>query len=214
MKFFDIFPTFSESPYSYTLVPVVMICSTIGFYYKPFFHALILHPYEIANGKRTHTLFTSALIHRGWLHLLFNCIVIFSLVYDMTSILKQEFGQTVSYLVTPILVLTLIVLPNLCQTYLHRKNFIFTSIGASGLSLGLYGFSALFFPLQKINHLFVPWIHNSAQYWIYILLLLILSSFIKNTKINRSLHLIAFILGSVLALLISPYTVELREAFN
>jgi len=213
MKFFDIFPTFAEAPYSYIVVPIILVCSIIGFYNKSFFHALILHPYEIARGKRIHTLLTSALVHRNGIHLLFNCIVIFGLGYDMFGNLNQGYNTTIAYLCTPFIFLLLIILPNLIQSISEKNNFAFTSIGASGLSFGLFGFSGLFFPLQKTNHLFIPWIHNATHYWLYMLLISTLLSFIKVTRTNRQLHLVAFILGSILALIVSPYAVELKDAF-
>lgn len=208
MQFFDIFPTLQEAPYSYLVVPIMLISSIIGFYRKSYFHALILHPYEIARGKRIHTLLTSAFIHRNWLHLLFNSIVIYGLGYDTFGNIMQEFGILAAYLLTPILIILLISLPNLIQVYQERNVFHFTSVGASGLSFGLYGFSALFFPLQKINHLFIPWINNAAHYWLYILIVSILLSFIKVSKINRSLHIYAYLLGSLFAFIIRKESVS------
>ncbi|WP_245971411.1 rhomboid family intramembrane serine protease [Sphingobacterium puteale] len=213
MKFFDIFPTFTEAPYSYIVIPIILVCSIVGFYNKSFFHALILHPYEIARGKRIHTLLTSALIHRNWLHLLFNCVVIFGLGYDTCSVLNQEYSTVIAYIGTICIFFLLIVLPNLIQTFFKKNDFTFTAIGASGLSFGLFGYSALFFPLQKINHLFIPSIHNATHYWIYMLLISFLLSFIKISRINRTLHLVAFGIGSALALIISPYAIELKDAF-
>ena len=213
MKFFEIFPTFSEAPYSYIVVPIILVCSMIGFYHKPFFHALILHPYEIARGKRVHTLLTSALIHRNWPHLLFNGIVIFGLGYDMFAVLNQAYGIIIAQVFTILIFLVFIIVPNFVETLFKKKDFRFTAVGASGLSSALFGFSALFFPLQKINHLFIPWIHNATHYWLYMLLISFLLSFIKISRINRPLHLVAFILGSILALIISPYTFELKDAF-
>jgi membrane associated rhomboid family serine protease len=214
MQFFDICPTFQEAPYSYIVAPIIMISSIIGFYYKPYFYTLLLHPYEIAQGKRLHTLLTSAFIHRNWLHLLFNILIIYGLGYDMFGNIMQIHGILYAYLLTPLLFFLLIVIPNLFQVLKKRNDFYFTSIGASGLTFGLYGFSALFFPLQKINHLFIPLIHNAAQYWLYILIVLIFLSFIKISKINRSLHITAYLLGSVFALINRSESIyEFAKAF-
>lgn len=208
MQFFDVFPTFKEAPYSYIIVPIILISSIIGFYNKSYFHALILHPYEIMRGKRIHSLLTSAFIHRNWLHLLFNALIVYGLGYDMFGNIQQIYGALLSYILTPILFVLLISLPNLFQVLAKKNNFQFTSVGASGLSFGLYGFSALFFPLQKINHLFIPWIHNSTHYWLYILIISILLSFINLSKINRSLHIYAYLLGSIFAFIIRKDAIE------
>ncbi|WP_400261566.1 rhomboid family intramembrane serine protease [Sphingobacterium sp. SG20118] len=201
MQFFDVFPTFQEAPYSYIIVPILMISGILGFYTKPYFHAVLLHPYELARGKRLHTLLTSAFIHRNWIHLLFNMLIIYGLGYDMFGNIMQVYGSVSAYLLTPLLFSLLIIIPNAFLVLNKRNDFYFTSIGASGLTFGLYGFSALFFPLQKINHLFIPWIHNAAQYWLYILIVLTLLSCVKISKINRSLHIVAYLLGSIIALI-------------
>lgn len=202
MHFFDIFPAFQEAPYSYTVVPVLIISSIIGFYKISYFHNLILHPYEVARGKRLHTLFTSAFIHRSWIHLFFNTLIIYGLGYDMYGNILQVYGSVPAYLLTPLLFSLLIIIPNVFQVLKKKNDFYFTSMGASGLTFGLYGFSALFFPLQKVNHLFIPFIHNAAQYWLYILFILTLLSFIKLSKVNRLLHITAYLIGSIFALII------------
>ncbi|GHE23398.1 rhomboid family intramembrane serine protease [Sphingobacterium griseoflavum] len=204
MSLFDVLPTFYESPYSYTLVPIVLISSIIGFYRKTYFHALLLHPYEVARGKRIHTLLTSAFIHRSWLHLLFNSLIIYALAYDMFGCIKQENGLLTAALLTPCLFIILIVVPNLFQVWIKRNNFFFTSVGISGLTLGLYGFGLFFFPEQKADNIFIAWVSNSLEYWIVATVFLFLLSFIPKIGINRQLHIIAFHTGSFLALLVRP----------
>lgn len=215
MKFFDIFPTFAEAPYSYIVVPIIFVCSIIGFYNKSFFHALILHPYEIARGKRIHTLLTSALVHRNWIHLLFNCIVIFGLGYDMFGNLHQESGIIIATLFTPLLFIIMIILPNLIQYLQEKDDFTHTSIGASNLTFSLFGFSFLYFPLQPTKSFIIPFINNSAQYWLAVLLLLILLLAVPKSKINKKLHLIAYLTGSFLAIIIRPQSLlEILALFN
>lgn len=200
MSFFDVFPTFDESPYSYTIAPMLLITGIIGIYSKNFRYKLLLHPYEICRGNRRHTLLTSALVHRNWLHLLFNFFVIYGLAYDMYGCLAQEQGVWIAVFATPILFVAITVFSNLLQTLIKRNDFMFTALGASGLSFGLFGFSFFYFPLQKTSHSIFPFIKNSAHYWLYALIMMLLLSFIKQVKINRQLHIIGFLVGSLLAL--------------
>lgn len=202
MSFFDIFPTFQEAPWSYVVVPIILVSSIRGFRHKPHFHALLLHPYEVSRGKRLHTLLTSAFIHRNWLHLIFNLIVVFGLGYDMFGMLEQEYGTAATWILTPVLFILLTVVPNLAQTWAKRNDFQFTSIGASGLSSALFGFSFLFFPLEKIRHLVIPFITNSGEYWLYVLVVTILFTFNKRSTINRPLHVMGYLLGSISAIII------------
>lgn len=203
MNIFDILPYFHEAPWSYIVVPIMLITSIIGFYHKPFFHALLLHPYEVYRGKRLHTLLTSAFAHRNWLHLLNNLFIIYGFGYDMFGNIEQEKNTLTAYILTPILFSSIIVVPNLIQTIVKRQDFLFTAVGASGLSFGLYGFSALYFPLQKMRNLFLPSINNMFETWCLALLFLFSLTFIfRNGIVNRQLHISAFVWGSILALLI------------
>lgn len=148
MNIFDVLPYFHEAPWSYIVVPIMLVTSIVGFYYKPFFHALLLHPYEVYRGRRLHTLLTSAFVHRNWLHLVNNLIIIFGLTYDLFGNLKQEYQKLTAYTLTPFLIIVFIILPNLIQIYVKKDNFFYTAVGASGLSFGLYGFSAWFYPFK------------------------------------------------------------------
>ncbi|WP_164112875.1 rhomboid family intramembrane serine protease [Sphingobacterium luzhongxinii] len=208
MSLFDIFPTFAEAPYSYIVVPIMLVSSVIGFYHKPYFHALLLHPYEVYRGKRLHTLLTSAFVHRNWLHLINNLLIIYGLGYDMFGNIDQEYGLFAAYVWSPILWFALIVLPNVVQTLSKKDDFIFTAVGASGLSFGLYGFSALFFPLQKMGNFILPFVTNMFHNWLFGLVIVFLLSVLnRNRIVNSRLHLSAYFIGGILGFFVRPSAV-------
>ncbi|MGJ1266195.1 rhomboid family intramembrane serine protease [Sphingobacterium spiritivorum] len=212
---FDILPTPAESPWSYTLVPVIIICSIIGFYYKPFFYKLLLHPYEICRGKRWHTLFTSALVHRSWIHLLVNVVLIYALLYDLFGLIKQEHGVITANICSFLFIVGFISIPNILLSVSKKNDFTFTAVGASGLTFALYGFSAMFFPLESRGSFLIKVVKNSGQYWLYFLAIILCLSFIKSLSINRKLHLVAFIIGSVCVYLIRPSAfIEFCKSLN
>ncbi|MCY4781210.1 rhomboid family intramembrane serine protease [Sphingobacterium sp. UT-1RO-CII-1] len=214
MNIFDILPYFHEAPWSYIVVPIMLITSIIGFYHKPFFHALLLHPYEVYRGKRLHTLLTSAFVHRNWLHMLNNLLIIYGLGYDMFGNIEQENNTFTANLLTPILFISIIVVPNLIQTFVKREDFLFTAVGASGLSFGLYGFSALYFPLQKMRSPIFTFVQNAFHASILLFILLFALTLINknNNLINKHLHLSAYIIGIILSLISRPDSVI--EIFN
>lgn len=213
MSFFDIFPTFEEAPYSYIIVPIMLVSSVIGFYHKPYFHTLLLHPYEVYRGKRVHTLLTSAFVHRNWLHLSNNLLVVFGLGYDMFGNIEQEYTIADAYIFTPLLCFFLIVLPNILQSVSKRNDFVFTSVGASGLSFGLYGFSALFFPLEQMSNLIFPFVENMFHNWLVgLFVLFLLTTITKNRIVNVQLHFSSYVIGAVLGLIIRPQSIV--EIYN
>lgn len=215
MNIFDVLPYFHEAPWSYIVVPIMLVTSIIGFYHKPFFYALLLHPYEIYRGRRLHTLLTSAFVHRNWLHLTINALLIYGFGYDMFGNIEQENNRLTAYLLTPILFVILIVLPNLIQTYVKRNDFLFTAAGSSGLTFGLYGFSFLYFPLQKIQSYWLSFVQISFHYWICTLLVIVLLTTVKSTMTNKHLHLSAFVIGSIIAVLVRfESIVEIVSTFH
>ncbi len=212
---FDILPTFSESPYSYIIVPIILVVSIIGFYYKPVFHALLLHPYEICRGKRLHTVLTSALIHRNWLHLLINAVLIYFLLFDLYGLIEQEQSAQAALLLSLLLISSFIGVPNLIQSYVKKNDFGYTAVGSSGLTFALYGFSFTYFPLEKTQSFWIEGIKTNSHLWLATLIVILLLAFIPKSKINRGLHLVAFLLGSISAILVRPQSLsEFIESYN
>lgn len=208
MSIFSILPTFEQAPWSYILVPLIVSSSVVGFYYKPYFYALVLHPYEIYRGKRWHSLLTSAFIHRNWLHLLFNVLMIYGLLFDLFGCLKQEYSQKTAVLLSPILIFILILLPNLVQSHHKKEDFMFTTMGASGLTFGLFGFSGLFFPMESIEQFIIPFVSSFLHRWFFLLFLLFLFTLLKRRNlVNVYLHLYAYIIGGVVALCTRPTSI-------
>jgi len=209
MSIFNFIPTFQESPLTYIIVPIILVSSIIGFYNKPYFHALLIHPYELFRGKRWHTLLTSAFLHRNWSHLLFNLLFIFVLSYDLYGSLKQVYPHISPLLLSIVICVLLVTLPNLAQSIHKRNDFMFTSMGASGLSFGLFGFSGMFLPTDNTDRFTLPFIGNAFFNWLVLLLILYIFTRIKRSNTtNVYLHLYAFLIGGILALIVRPEAVK------
>ena len=205
MSIFDFIPTFQESPFTYILLPIILISSCIGFYSKPYYQALLIHPYELCRGKRLHTLLSSAFVHRNWKHLVTNMVFLYILSYDLYGNLQQVYPNKSPLLLSIVISFLLITLSNLIQSIHKRNDFMFTSVGASGLSFGLVGFCGLFFPTDSLSRLMLPFIGNSFYSCIALLILLYIFTRLKrNTSTNVFLHLYAFVIGVTMALVARP----------
>lgn len=205
MSIFNVIPTFNEAPLTYVITPIILVSSIIGFYYKPYFHALLIHPYELFRGKRWHTLLTSAFLHRNWSHLFFNLLFISAMSYDVYGSLKQVYPENFPILLSTLVCFLLVTLPNLAQSIHKRNDFTFTSMGASGLSFGLVGFSGMFFPTDNPYKFILPFLGNAFYNWLIFLFILYIFTRIKrSSNTNVFLHLYAYLIGGVLALIIRP----------
>lgn len=202
MGFFEYFPTFSEAPLAWLLACTILPASSLGFFHKPLYQSLLLHPYLVYRGERRHTLFTSILVHKSVLHLAANLVFVFGLSYDLFGTLHQEFGKSWSILLSVLFTILFIGIPNAIIVLRRRDEFVYTAVGASGLMFGLFGFCYLYFPLERMRGSWIP-LDFSYQYWIAGLLLSIVLSF-RKTSTNHAIHLLGFLLGSACALMCRP----------
>lgn len=213
------FPPFAEMPFTYTICLLVMIMSIIGFYHKPFYQFFIFHPYEVFRGKRLHTLFTSAFVHKNWWHLTFNVYVFYGVNRDTEYIiLEDDYSKLWITIICLVIVFSGIVLPNIIDGAKEKKNFTYVSTGFSGATFCSLGFSGLYFPLDQANktYTFLPFLHYAYEFALTVFLVILLLSLIfRKSKTNHKLHVYALVIGFVLAIAFRPNLVfEIGSAIN
>ena len=201
--FFDIFPTFTEAPIAWILLLVIPSVSITAFYYKPLYHALLFHPYEVYRGKRRHTLLTSALVHKGWWHLIWNIAIVFGLGSDLMQVFNQEYAGITPHILFSALAVTTIGLSNALIGIRNKNDIAYTSVGISGFACGLIGACGLYFPMEEMGKSTLnPFIY-AYQYWIGFLILFLIFSIRKNRS-NSLLHFYAFLTGSTFSIILAP----------
>lgn len=207
MSFFDIFPSLHKAPIAWSLLFLIVSTSVTGFFYRPLYQRLLLHPYEVARGKRWYTLLTAAFVHTGWWHLTYNAILVFGFGYDFHGVIKQEVLPTYSLWITLLLTLLFIVIPNVYITWKNRNNLAYTTVGASGLNYAMIGFCTIIYPLEIIEERQgIPWLY-SYHIWAVILVLLSVMLFRKG-RTNHVIHLFAFLMGTLSAFLLRPLSLQ------
>lgn len=203
------FPPFLEMPFTYTICLLVTISSTIGFYHKRYYHALIYHPYEVFRGKRLHTLFTSAFVHKKWWHLFFNLYIFYRVNRDIEYIIMEDdFSFSIIVLICILLVIIGVVLPNLIDGLKHKNNISYTSVGFSGAVFCSAGFCGLYLPLDELlkRHLLFPFLHHYYEVAFFGLAVFFTMALVfKNSKTaNHRLHFNALAIGCLLAVVLRP----------
>jgi len=203
------FPAFAAMPFTYTICLLVIVTSIIGFYYKPFYQFFIYHPYEVFRGKRIHTIFTSAFVHKNWWHLIFNIYIFYGVNRDIEYIiLENDFSQAIIKFICFLVVLLGVTLPNLLMSIKQRNNLSFTSVGFSGATFCSMGFCMLYLPLDVSpkTYLLFPFLHYAYEFLFFALVVFFTISFVfKNSKTtNHKLHFNALVIGCLLAIVIHP----------
>lgn len=212
------FPSFTEIPFTYTLILLVITTSICGFYNRSFTNSLVFHPYEVYRLNRIHTIFSSALLHKSWSHLLFNIYFFFIMGKDLEYIILADHYTFWSAKSIYILLLVFTIgLPNLFIGWKQRNHVLFTSMGFSGAVYGFTAFSIIYFPLQQVKetHKLIP-LRYGYQFALCLLCVVTLSMFIfKKSTVNHVLHLCSATLGLLIAFFCRPELVyELASHFS
>ena len=203
------FPPFLEMPFTYTICVLVMLSSLVGFFNKRYYQHLVYHPHEVFRRRRLHTIFTSCLVHQKWWHLLFNIYVFYRINRDIEYIIMEDdFSFPVIIMISVVIVLIGVILPNLIIGFKQKNNVAFTSVGFSGAVFCSAGFCMLYLPLDVSpkTYLLLPFLHYFYEFAFMGLAVFSLVAIIfKNSKkTNHKLHLLAYVIGFLMAIIFRP----------
>lgn len=157
----------------------------------------------LVHGER-YRLFTSGLLHSGWIHYGFNMIALLS------------FSQLIELLYGKWVLLALYILSllggSLYSLYVHRNHGDYRALGASGAVSGVVGAALLLDPYGSISLIFIP---IEFKAWIFGILYIALSIWgIKKQigGIGHAAHLGGTLAGMLLILMWAP-SILVRHPF-
>jgi len=189
-------------------VASVIFALTIGlsiyvFSNPQWFGKLMLHPYSISRDmSKFYLVFTSGLIHKDWMHLLFNMITFYYFGFALEGIFVQEMG-TIGHLMFALLYIVGLILSDVPTIIRHKNDYGYHSLGASGaISAVLFSF-ILFYPTTKLYIFFaipMPAYLFAGLYLVYC----IYASKRANDGINHDAHLFGALTGLILTILMFP----------
>lgn len=197
-------------PFTYLICGLLLCSGIISIYYKPYYQALIFHPYEVFRGKRIHTIFSSAFIHKSWFHLLINIYIFFGPIRDIEYIiLENDFTPISIKTLIGVLLLCTIILSNLLVGWKERSNISFSSVGFSAAAFGFLSFSLIYLPLDVPSEPsnFLPVMEAYKYELILFVVLTLMFILFKKGKTNHKAHFIGFIIGFLIAIVCRPVLV-------
>ncbi|MGM0946529.1 MAG: rhomboid family intramembrane serine protease [Bacteroidota bacterium] len=190
---------------SLTLLVILLtvITSMIGFNNHRFIERWMFIPYKIKNKNQWDRFFLSGLIHKDYMHLLFNMFTFYFFGGVVERFLAFKYGPLTGGVVFILFYLLGIVVADI-PTYLKNKdNSYYRALGASGGTAATVFSSIIIMPLADIclfGIICLPGFILGAIFLIY--------SYTKGKKdndgINHDAHLFGALFGIVFILLISP----------
>jgi membrane associated rhomboid family serine protease len=179
-------------------VLILIIVANVLFSYKGFNDIAFFRKYEfhigsIRSGEQIR-MFSSAFLHADMGHLFFNMLTL----YFFAPVVIGHFGSTTFVLIY----LTSLAFGSLLTLIMHKNDYSYRAIGASGAVMGILYSAILINPEMSIN--FIP----APIFGIGYLLYSIYGMKSKNDNIGHTAHFGGAIGGYVLTLVEEPSMIE------
>lgn len=197
-------PDFHEAMVSYLFLALVFMTSVVGFFHRSFYYANVFQPSQVFSGQRLWTLFSSALVHGSWVHLLVNTGFCLAFMTEVEYMLVDDFGPLWGRWYMVALVFAIIISCNLLDGFRLRTNHVSATAGLSALACAMAMFYFIYFPLDGEDT--PSYIFPSFKAFHIALGLLVTFSLaaIFRIKGNQISHLAGCLLGMVTAAAIRP----------
>lgn len=193
------------------IVPIIIIALTAITSIKGFSDMAFFDRYKFNVGailgsqKQWDRLLTSATLHGDYMHLIFNMLTL----YFFSDIIIAVFGIW-QYL---IIYFAAIIGGGLLSLWVHRKEYYYSAIGASGGVVGILFASIAIDPTIGIYIMFIP---IAIPGWIFALVYLGYSIYGMHSQlgnIGHDAHLGGAAVGLIIAILFEPVLLQINAMY-
>ena len=191
-----------------TFLAIIVSFSVYCFNNRKAMQKYLFHPYSIHHKGEHYRFLTHAFIHGDFLHLLFNCVALYSFGSAIEEyFFPQLFGEKLGRIYYILLFTGGIYAASFTEYYRNRNNPAYSSLGASGAISSIMFCFIMVSPMSLISLLFFP-----MQGWIAGVLLLAVSYYLIRRKktsaytdnISHESHFWGAIFGMVFILVLKP----------
>ena len=185
--------------YTFIIIIVIVLISLKGFKDLYFFNKYKFEISSIKKGEKIRML-TSGFLHVDLQHLLFNMFTL----YFFADIVLASVGPVNFFLIY----FGSLICGNFLSYYFHQKEFLYSSVGASGAVTGILYSAILLYPGMKLYLYFIPIPIPSYIVGVGYMLYSIYGMKSRTGNIGHDAHFGGAIGGYVLTLLIIPQVLK------
>ncbi|MDR2955721.1 MAG: rhomboid family intramembrane serine protease [Prevotella sp.] len=191
------------------IVPILIITLTAitsikGFSDTTFFDRYKFNVGAILGNKQWDRLITSATLHGDYMHLIFNMLTL----YFFSDVIILVLGLW-QYLLIYFLA---IIGGGLLSLWVHRKEYYYSAIGASGGVVGILFAAIAIFPDMQLGVMFIL----PMKGWIFGILYLAYSVYAMQTRqgnIGHDAHLGGAAIGLIMAIVLKPEILQINMLY-
>lgn len=183
-------------------LPIVLIILTVISSITGFSNAEFFDRYKfnvgavLGNSKQWDRLISSAFLHGDWMHLIFNMMTL----YFFSDVILYSLGIW-QYLA---IYFGSVIGGGLLALWVHRREYYYSAIGASGGVVGILFASIALYPTMPINIMFIP---IGIPGWIFGIIYMGYTVYGMQTRqgnIGHDAHLGGAAMGLILAVIFAP----------
>lgn len=190
------------------IIGITALFSLKGFQDQSFFYKFDFSPYRVKYNKEYYRFLSHAFLHADWIHLFFNMFVLYNFGRIAHIGLQLYSGEGLGTFYYILLYTGGIVFATLTTYKKYQDNSNYHSIGASGAVSAVLFSYIIFFPIEKIHLVILPFLKLPSIVWGVIYLLYEQYQSKKNTgNINHDAHITGAIFGVVFTILTNPSVV-------
>lgn len=168
---------------------------------------LMLHPYTVYRDKsKWYLMLSSGLIHKDWMHLIFNMITFYYFGFGLEQIFVQIYGS-LGHLLFALLYIVSLILSDIPTIIQQKNNYNYHSLGASGaISAVLFSY-ILFNPKMMLGIFMIIPMPAYIFAFVYLAYCVWAS---KNAQdgINHDAHLFGALTGLIFTILMYPGVIK------
>jgi membrane associated rhomboid family serine protease len=184
------------APVASFIFVITVITSLMAFSNEELYGKLMLHPHSVSRRQHVYTLITSGLIHKDWMHLLFNMLSYYFFAFQLEQMLGHwQFG---------VLYMFSLVLSDLPSVAKHKNDYWYHSLGASGAVSAVIFSYILFSPMTMMMIMPIPVHMPAVVFGILYLVYCNYASKYSRDNINHDAHMFGALSGLLITVILHP----------
>lgn len=196
---------------TYTFLAIIVIFSLYCFNDRSAMYKYLFHPYSIYHNREHYRFLTHAFIHGDYMHLLFNCLALYSFGLQLENSFfgnPERFDPRIGKVLYILLFTGGIYAASFTEYFRNKNNKNYTSLGASGAISSIMFCYIMVSPVKNIYLFFFP-----MQGWIAGILLLGVSYYLIRRKrttsysdnISHESHFWGALFGIAFIMIVEPH---------
>jgi len=132
------------------IIVITAVVSVYAFQRPEIMYRYNFSPYQVIKRKEYYRLFSHALLHVDWMHLIINMLVLYSFANVLIFFFNHYFAFMPAGLLFLIFYVLAILASSLVRLFKQKDNYSYSAVGASG-AVSAVVFACIFFaPLEKV----------------------------------------------------------------